>query len=159
MMTNKRDKLLKLNRRELEAEARKLGLSVSSSMSRAELITLIEQQYALQEFGDIQSFSEHRFLIAGLFFVTIATFILAWLSLIQIQSPDAFPVVSIILVPMYIIIRCFGGFLVAAALFSLALKDYKNISPVTRAACILGAILVAIVVIVLVPMPQAWGLP
>lgn len=159
MMTNKRDKLLKMNRRELEAEARSLGLTISSSMSRAELITLIEQQYALQEFGDIQSFSEHRFLIAGLFFVTIATFILAWLSLIQIQTPSIMPVVSIILVPMYIIIRCFGGFLVAASLFSLALKGYKNLSPVTRAACILGAILVTIVVIVLVPMPQAWGLP
>jgi hypothetical protein len=159
MMTNKRDKLLKLSRRELEAEARSLGLSVSDSLSRAELITLIEQQYALQEFGELRTFSEHRFLIAGLFFVTMATFILAWLSLIQIQTPTIIPFVSIILVPMYIIVRCFGGFLIAAALFSLALKGYRNLSPVTRAACILGAILVTIIVIVLVPMPNQWGIP
>ena len=75
-MTDLRDKLLTLDRKGLEKEAEKLGISVSESMSRAELITLIEKQYALQEFGELKTFSEHRFLIVGLFFVTLATFII-----------------------------------------------------------------------------------
>ena len=67
-MADLRDKLLTLDRKGLEKEAKKLGLSVTASMSRAELITLIEKQYALQEFGELKTFSEHRFIIVGLFF-------------------------------------------------------------------------------------------
>ncbi len=121
-------------------------------MSRAELITLIEKQYALQEFGELKSFSEHRFLIVGLFFVTLATFILALLTFLV--------TLTWILAPIYIVFRGLGGFLIAAALFSLALKSgYKSITPIVRAVLTISAVLIIIVVIVFIPLPAQWILP
>ncbi|MFX1565912.1 MAG: hypothetical protein ACFFCH_07975 [Promethearchaeota archaeon] len=155
-MTDLRDKLLTLDRKGLEKEAEKLGITVNEVMSRAELITLIEKQYALQEFGELKSFSEHRFLIVGLFFVTLSTFFLALITYFQFTSPSLTP----ILAPIYVVFRGLGGFLIAAALFSLALKTgYQSITPVVRAALIIGATLIIIIVLVFVPLPPQWGIP
>lgn len=159
-MTDLRDKLLTLDRKGLEKEADKLGIKVTDSMSRAELITLIEKQYALQEFGELKSFSEHRFLIVGLFFVTLATFILALVTLFQLQTAPQNNVLTAFLAPIYIVFRGLGGFLIAAALISLALKTgYRNITPVVRASMILGAVLIIIVVLVFIPLPTQWIIP
>lgn len=156
-MADLRDKLLTLDRKGLEKEAKKLGISVTASMSRAELITLIEKQYALQEFGELKTFSEHRFIIVGLFFITLATFILALEFLFQIQSGMVF---TMILIPIYIVFRGLGGFLIAAALISLALKTgYRSITPIIRAALVIGAVLVIIVVLVLLPPFNYWVIP
>lgn len=157
-MTDLRDRLLTLDRKGLEKEADKLGITVTESMSRAELITLIEKQYALQEFGELKSFSEHRFLIVGLFFVTLATFILALLTLFELQVPSN-PLTAV-LAPIYIVFRGLGGFLISAALISLALKTgYKSITPVVRASLIIGAVLIIIVVLIFIPLPTQWSLP
>jgi len=157
-MPDDRDRLLTLDRKGLEAEARRLGLSVASSMSRAELITLIERHYALQEFGDLQSFGEHRFLIVGLFFVAFATFILALDTLYELSpGTNAF---APILVPVYLVFRSLGGFLISAALFSLGLKvGQRSITPAMRAAFILGAVLVVISVFMFIPLPKDWAAP
>ncbi len=155
-MTDLRDKLLTLDRKGLEKEADKLGITVTESMSRAELITLIEKQYALQEFGELRSFSEHRFLIVGLFFVTLATFILALLTYFE-MTPTS---LTSILAPIYIVFRGLGGFLIVAALFSIALKTgYQSITPVVRAALIIGGVLIIIVVLVFIPLPSQWVFP
>lgn len=155
-MTDLRDKLLTLDRKGLEKEAEKLGISVSESMSRAELITLIEKQYALQDFGELKSFSEQRFLIVGLFFVTLATFVLATLTYFELIGT---PLTSI-LAPIYVVFRGLGGFLIAAALILLALKTgYQSITPIVRAALIIGAILIIIVVLVFMPLPAQWVYP
>ena len=144
---------MELNRKELEEDAEALGLRVTKSMSRAELITKIEQQYALQEFGEIKAFSEHRFLIVGLFFVTLATFILALLTYFDLNGQPLTP----ILAPIYIVFRGLGGFLIAAALFSLGLKtEYRSVTPIMRAAFIIGAVLIVLIVIVLIPLPNQW---
>ncbi len=157
-MTDLRDKLLTLDRKGLEKEADKLGITITESMSRAELITLIEKQYALQEFGELKSFSEHRFLIVGLFFVTLATFILALLTLFELQVPSN-PLTAV-LAPIYIVFRGLGGFLIAAALISLALKTgYKSITSVVRASLIIGAVLIIIVVLIFIPLPAQWSIP
>ncbi|MFW9831658.1 MAG: hypothetical protein ACFFD8_07780 [Candidatus Thorarchaeota archaeon] len=159
-MTDLRDKLLTLDRKGLEREADKLGIKVNDSMSRAELITLIEKQYALQEFGELKSFSEHRILIIGLFFVTLATFLLAILTLFQLQVAPQNSALLVVLAPIYIVFRGLGGFLIAAALISLALKTgYQNITPVLRASLIIGAVLIIIVVLVWVPLPTQWVVP
>ncbi len=151
-MTDIRDRLLTLDRKGLEKEAEKVGVLITEPMSRAELITLIEKQYALQEFGELKSFSEHRFLIVGLFFVTLATFILALLTFLV--------TLTWILAPIYIVFRGLGGFLIAAALFSLALKSgYKSITPIVRAVLTISAVLIIIVVIVFIPLPAQWILP
>ncbi len=155
-MTDLRDKLLTLGRKGLEKEAEQLGIKVTDSMSRAELITLIEKQYALQEFGELKSFSEHRFLIVGLFFITLATFILALITYFQFTTPSLIP----ILAPIYIVFRGLGGFLIGAALFSLALKTgYQSITPIVRAALIIGGALIIIIVLMFIPLPPQWGLP
>ncbi|MFX1562719.1 MAG: hypothetical protein ACFFDP_05380 [Promethearchaeota archaeon] len=156
-MPDIRDKLLTLDRKGLEEEARRLGLSVKSTMSRAELITLIEKETALQEFGELQPFSEYRFLIIGLFFVTIASFILALQTLfvLQLGNDNLF---GVILVPIYLVFRGLGGFLLSSALFSLGLKTgYRTITPVMRASFILGAVLVLIIVLVWLPLPASWN--
>jgi len=155
-MTDLRDKLLTLHRKGLEKEAEKLGIAVTEAMSRAELITLIEKQYALQEFGELKSFSEHRFLIVGLFFITLATFILALITYFEFTTMG----LTSILAPIYIVFRGLGGFLIAAALFSLALKTgYQSITSNVRAALIIGAVLIIIIVLVFIPLPPEWGLP
>jgi hypothetical protein len=156
-MPDIRDKLLTLDRKGLEEEARRLGLSVKSTMSRAELITLIERETALQEFGELQPFSEYRFLIIGLFFVTIASFILALQTLFELQLANE-NLFAIILVPVYLVFRGLGGFLISSALFSFGLKTgYRTITPVMRAAFIIGAVLVLLVVLVWMPLPSQWG--
>ncbi len=155
-MTDLRDKLLTLDRKGLEKEAEKLGLSVTDSMSRAELITLVEKQYALQEFGELKSFSEQRFLIVGLFFVTLATFVLATLTYFELIGTS----LTSILAPIYVVFRGLGGFLIAAALILLALKTgYQSITPLVRAALIIGAVLIIIVVLVFMPLPAQWVYP
>ena len=156
-MPDIRDKLLKLDREGLEEEAKKLGLTVSSTMSRAEIITLIEQQYALKEFGDFRVYGERRYLIIGLFFVTIATFILALDTLFRLTS-GIWTAFDFVLIPIYLIFRGLGGFLIAAALFSLGLKSsYRSVTPIMRAAFIIGAVLVLIIVIVWLPLPNQWS--
>ncbi len=156
-MTDLRDKLLTLDRKGLEKEADKLGITVADSMSRAELITLIEKQYALREFGELKSFSEHRFLIVGLFFVTLASFILALITLFYSQGLTQ---LTSVIAPIYIVFRGLGGFLIAAALFSLALKTgYQSITPVVRAALIISAVLIIIVLLVFIPLPSQWAIP
>jgi hypothetical protein len=155
-MTDLRDKLLTLDREGLEQEADKLGIKVTKSMSRAELITQIEKQYALQDFGEIHAFSEQRFILVGLLFVLIATFILTLETLFQFQ-PHLTNQFTWLLAPLYLVFRGLGGFLIAAALFSLALKTgYRSITPVVRAALIIGAVLIIIVVIVFLPLPLQW---
>ncbi|MFX1562024.1 MAG: hypothetical protein ACFFDP_01820 [Promethearchaeota archaeon] len=155
-MPDIRDKLLTLDRKGLEEEARRLGLSVKSTMSRAELITLIEKETALQEFGELQPFSEYRFIIIGLFFVTLSSFLLALQTLFELMATEN--PFGIILVPAYLVFRGLGGFLLCSALFSLSLKTgYRTITPVMRAAFILGAVVVLIVVLVWLPLPSQWG--
>jgi len=157
-MTDSRDRLLALDRKGLEAEARRLGLSVTSSMSRAELITLIERHYAQQDFGDMRSYGELRILIVGLFFVTFATFVLALDTLYEL-GPGSNPL-AYVLVPIYIVLRSLGGFLVSAALFSLGLKGGNRfLTSGMRAAFILGAVLVIISVFLFMPLPKDWAAP
>jgi hypothetical protein len=157
-MPDDRDRLLTLDRKGLEAEARRLGLTVAGSMSRAELITQIERHYALQELGELRAFGEHRFLIVGLFFVAFATFILALDTLYEL-SPGT-NALAPILVPIYLVFRSLGGFLISAALFSLGLKvGHWNITPAMRAAFILGAVLVVISVFMFIPLPKDWAAP
>ncbi len=155
-MPDIRDELLNLDRDGLEVKAKQLGLEVTSSMSRAELITLIEQHYAMEEFGELRSFSEHRFLIIGLFLITLATFILALHTLFHILIPQGNPF-AVITIPFYIIMRGLGGFFIAAALFSLGLKTgYRTITPIMRASFILGAVLIILIVLILMPLPPQW---
>jgi hypothetical protein len=157
-MPDDRDRLLTLDRKGLEAEARRLGLTVAGSMSRAELITQIERHYALQELGELRAFGEHRFLIMGLFFVAFATFVLALDTLYEL-SPGT-NALAPILVPIYLVFRSLGGFLISAALFSLGLKvGHWNITPAMRAAFILGAVLVVISVFMFIPLPKDWAAP
>jgi hypothetical protein len=157
-MPDIRDKLLARDRKGLEVEARRLGLSVTSSMSRAELITLIERHYALQDFGDLQSFGELRLLIVGLGFVVFATFVFALDTLFELgvgTNPWAY-----VLVPLYLVLRGLGGFLISAALFSVGLKaGHRSITPAMRAAVILGAVLVVISVFLFMPLPKDWAAP
>ena len=118
---------------------------------------LIEKQFALQEFGDLKAFSEHRFIIVGLFFLTLATFILGLEFLFQVQSGTVF---TMILIPIYLVFRGLGGFLISAALISLALKTgYRSITPTIRAALVLGAVFIIIAVLVLIPPFNYWVLP
>lgn len=149
-----------MDRDGLEKEASRLGIMVTESMSRAELITSIEKTNAQHEFGDIQSFWEYRVLIAGLISVTIATVVLAvdtylllanlYFGLFGVASS---PIPSLI----YLVCRALGGFLIAAALISLVFKKgYQRITPVVRAALIIGAVLIIIIVIVSVPFPIDW---
>ncbi len=159
-MTDLRDKLLALDREGLEKEASQRGIIVTESMSRAELITSIEKANARHELGDIQSFWEYRVLISGLVFVTIATIVLAidtYLLLtdlyVQIFSISSSPIPALI----YMICRALGGFLIAAALISLVFKTgYQRITPLVRAALIISAVLIIIIVIVSVPFPGDW---
>ncbi len=159
-MTDFRDKLLALDREGLEKEASRLGIIVTESMSRAELITSIEKANAHLELGDIQSFWEYRGLISGLIFVTVATIVLAidtYFLLtglyIQIFDVASSPVPPLI----YLVCRSLGGFLISAALLSLVFKKgYQRITPVVRAALIIGAVLIIIIVIVSVPLPGDW---
>ena len=159
-MTDLRDKLLELDREGLEKEASRLGVIVTESMSRAELITSIEKANAHLELGDIQSFWEYRGLISGLILVTIATIVLAvdtyllltglYLQIFNITSSPIPPLV-------YLVCRSLGGFLISAALLSLVFKKgYQRITPVVRAALIIGAVLIIIIVIVSVPFPGDW---
>ncbi|MFX0167762.1 MAG: hypothetical protein ACFE89_08630 [Candidatus Hodarchaeota archaeon] len=157
-MTDLRDKLLTLDRAGLVKEADKLGLKVSDAMSRAELITLIEKEHALQEFGELKTLSEHRFLIVGLFFVTLATFILAFETLFTLQSGTN--VFTAMLAPIYLVFRGLGGFLIAVALIMIALKtSYQSITPLVRAALIIGAILIVTFALFFMPFPAQWLLP
>jgi hypothetical protein len=157
-MTDLRDQLLTLDRAGLVKEAEKLGLKVSDSMSRAELITLIEKEHALQEFGELKSFSEHRFLIVGLFFVTLATFILAFETLFTITA--GMNVFTAMFATIYLVFRGLGGFLIAVALITIALKpSYQSLTPLVRAALIIGAVVIVIFVLILAPLPSQWLLP
>jgi len=159
-LTDLRDKLLALDREGLEKEASRLGIIVTESMSRAELITSIEKANARLELGDIQSFWEYRGLISGLILVTIATIVLAvdtYLLLtslyFQIFNVASSPVPLLI----YLVCRSLGGFLISASLLSLVFKKgYQRITPVVRAALIIGAVLIIIIVIVSVPFPGDW---
>lgn len=159
-MTDLRDKLLEMDRDGLEKEASRLGIIVTESMSRAELITSIEKTNAKSELGDIQSFWEYRVLIAGLIFVTVATIVLAidtYLLLaglyVELLDVTSSPIPTLI----YLVSRSLGGFLIAAALISLVFKKgYQRITPVVRAALIIGAVLIIIIVIVSVPFPNDW---
>lgn len=149
-----------MDRDGLEKEASRLDIIVTESMSRAELITSIEKTNAQHEFGDIQSFWEYRVLIAGLIFVTAATIVLAidtYLLLgghyFELVGAASLPIPSLI----YMVCRGLGGFLIAAALISLVFKKgYQRITPVVRAALIIGAVLIIIIVIVSVPFPSDW---
>jgi hypothetical protein len=155
-LTDLRDKLLTLDREGLAREAHKLGIAATESMSRAELITIIEKQYALQEFGELKSYSEYRFVFVGLFFIALATFILALLTFLEITGWS----LSWIVAPIYLVFRGLGGFILAAALMSLAFKtSYQNITPVVRAALIIGAVLIIVVVLVIIPLPAQWSIP
>jgi hypothetical protein len=149
-----------MDREGLEKEALRLGIILTESMSRAELITSIEKTNAQQELGDIQSFWEYRLLIVGLISVTVATIVLAvdtylllaglYFTLFGVASS---PIPSLI----YLVSRALGGFLIAAALISLVFKKgYQRITPVVRAALIIGAVLIIIIVIVAVPFPNDW---
>jgi hypothetical protein len=155
-LTDLRDKLLTLDREGLAREAHKLGIAATESMSRAELITIIEKQYALQEFGELKSYSEYRFVFVGLFFIALATFILALLTFLEITGWS----LSWIVAPIYLVFRGLGGFILAAALMSLAFKtSYQNITPIVRAALIIGAVLIIVVVLVIIPLPAQWSIP
>lgn len=159
-MTDLRDKLLALDREDLEQEASRLGIIVTESMSRAELITSIEKANTHLELGDIQSFWEYRSLISGLILVTTATIVLAidtYLLLTGLYS-QIFGVASSPLPPLiYMVCRALGGFLISAALISLVFKKgYQRITPVVRAALIIGAVLIILIVIVSVPFPGDW---
>ena len=159
-MTDLRDKLLALDRDGLEREASRMGIIVTESMSRAELITSIERSNTHRELGVIQSFWEYRVLISGLIFVTLATIVLAidtYLLLaglyMAILGVATSPIPSLI----YLVCRALGGFLIAAALISLVFKKgYEKITPVVRAALIIGAVLIIIIVIVSIPFPGDW---
>lgn len=153
-MVDLRDKLLAMDRDGLEEEASRLDVLVTESMSRAELITSIEKANAWRELGDIQSFWEYRVLIAGLFFVTAATIVLAIDTYFLLQGLSfTSPIPALI----YLVCRALGGFLIATALLSLVFKKgYQRITPVVRAALIIGAVLIIIIVIVLVPFPNQW---
>ena len=159
-MTDLRDKLLAMDREGLEKEASRLGIIVTESMSRAELITSIEKANAHLELGDIQSFWEYRSLISGLILVTIATIVLAvdtYLLLTGFYSLITSVASSPIPPLVYLVCRALGGFLIAAALISLVFKKgYQRITPVVRAALIIGAVLTIIIVIVSVPFPGDW---
>lgn len=155
-MSDIRDQLLKLDRDDLAEKAKELGISITDTMSRAEIITLIEQRQALQEFGEIRTFSEQRFLIVGLFFMLLAVFILSIQTLYYLQTGTN--VLAPILVPLYLVFRALGGFIISATLFSLGLKTgYRSITPVMRATFIIGAVLIIIVVLVFIPLPTQWG--
>lgn len=155
-MPDIRDQLLTLDRDSLVEKAKELGIPITENTSRAEIITLIEQRYALQEFGEIHSFSEQRFLFVGLFFMILAVFILSIQTLFYLETgTNTF---APILIPLYLIFRGLGGFIISAALFSLGLKTgYRSITPMMRAAFIFSAILIIIVVLVLIPLPTQWG--
>ncbi|MFX1299651.1 MAG: hypothetical protein ACFFAL_08550 [Promethearchaeota archaeon] len=159
-MTDLRDKLLALDREGLEKEASQLGIIVAESMSRAELITSIEKANAHLELGDIQSFWEYRSLISGLIFVTVATIVLAFDTYFLLTGLylQFFFVASSPIPPLiYLICRSLGGFLISASLLSLVFKKgYQRITPVVRAALIIGAVLIIIIVIVSVPFPGDW---
>ena len=159
-MTDLRDKLLAMDREGLEREASRMGIIVTESMSRADLITSIEKANAHRELGEIQSFWEYRVLISGLIFVTMATIVLAidtYLLLTGLYSTIFNVATSPIPSLIYLVCRALGGFLIAAALISLVFKKgYQRITPVVRAALIIGAVLIIIIVIVSVPFPGDW---
>jgi len=157
-MTDLRDQLLTLDRTKLVKEAEKLGLKVSDSMSRAELITLIEKEHALQEFGELQSISEHRFLLVGILFITLATFVLAFETLFTITA--GMNVFTAMFATVYLVFRGLGGFLIAVALMVIALKPgYKSLTPLVRASLIIGAVVIIVSVLIFMPLPSQWLLP
>ena len=159
-MTSLRDELLALDREGLEQEASRLGISGTESLSRAELIVLIEKTSARRELGDIQSFWEYRVLISGLIVVTIGTIV--WVIDTYLLLTDLHVVffdVASSLIPslIYLVSRVIGGFLIAAALFSLGSKKRdERITPVVRASLIVVSVLIIIIVIISVSFPVNW---
>jgi len=156
-MPNPDDRLLKMSREELEAEARSLGLQVTDKMSRAELITLIEQHHTLHELQEHVPPPELRLLLVGLLLVTLSTFVLALDTFYELAlSPYWNPQASV-LVPIYLALRGIGGFLMAAALFSLALKPSQSITPQLKIACMLVGVIILLFVIPI--FSYQWILP
>jgi len=157
-MPDLHDKLLKMNREELEEKARSLGLEVREGASRAELITLIEQHRAMRELGPfyVQT-SEFRLLMAGLLLVAVASFILALDTFYELTSGPYGNPLAPVLIPVYLALRGMGGFLMAAGLFSLALKPGQSLTPVMRATCIVGGIIVILLVIPLLSLSYQWS--
>ncbi|TRO55322.1 hypothetical protein E2P64_07235 [Candidatus Bathyarchaeota archaeon] len=159
-MTDLRDKLIALDREGLEQEAARLGISVTESMSRAELIIAIETVNAHHELGAIQSFREYRVLISGLILVTIATIVWAFDTYLLLAGLHVifFDVVSSLIPSLiYWVLRALGGCLIAAALISLAFKKGdERMTPVVRGALITVTVLIIIIVIISIPFPGNW---
>jgi len=159
-MQNVDDRLLKMSREELEEEARSMGLAVTKEMSKAELVILIERQRAMQELDELQPINEFRLLLAGILSITVAAFVLALDTFHELATGHYWNPIASLLIPIYLTLRSIGGFLMAAGFFSLALKNRaRSITPVIRAICIIGGLVVILVVVLLVPLPYQWSSP